>query len=76
MQTAKLLGTRTNGNTYFVDYTSQRGSEECKFLYSAVALGDNGHHRRFYTITATVPEGKKAELGPVVAAAVNSFRLV
>lgn len=75
VQAAKLVSTRSTPTTYFVDYTSQRGVQELKYLYSAVALGvASTGQRRFYTLTGTVPDSLKGEMAKTVAAAVASFR--
>ena len=75
MQIAKLLGTAERDNSYFSEYTVQRGDDEVRHLYSRVALGTNGRTRRFFTVTATCPESKNEASKRALQAAVASLQL-
>ena len=80
MQVSRLLSTANRDNSYFTEYTIQKllpggGAEPKKMLYSRVAIGTNGHSRRFYTVTATFPESKSGDFKDAMHAAVESFRL-
>jgi PsbP len=75
IQVAKLVSAASDGTSYSIEYTIQKGSAEQKHLYSRVIMGSNGRFRRFYTITATCPESQVAELGPTLKSAVASLNV-
>lgn len=51
VQVAKLVAASSDGPSYGIEYTIQRGLEEQKHLYSRVIMGSNGRLRR-YGLTA------------------------
>ena len=74
VQVAKLVSTESREQSYFSEYTWQRGDDEEKHLYSRVALGTNGRFRRFFTVTATCPASKNDEVKGTLKQAVDSLR--
>lgn len=77
MQVCKLISTASKDDSYYAEYSIQKGSDEQKHLFSRVALGTNGRFRRFFTVTASCPESQLADVGALLESAVASmqFRL-
>lgn len=73
VQVANLVAAASDGTSYGIEYTIQKGSDEQKHLYSRVVMGSNGRFRRFYTITAACPESKVASVGSTLKSAVASL---
>eukprot|EP00892_Ulva_mutabilis_P000872 jgi/Ulvmu1/10786/UM069_0020.1 len=72
---AKLVNTKTENSSYFVDYTVQRGTQPQRHLYSRVVLGFNGRFRRLYTITAQCPDSASRDTKDTLQAIVSSLKV-
>lgn len=72
---AKLVNTKTENSSYYVDYTVQRGTQAQRHLYSRVVLGFNGRFRRLYTITAQCPESASRDTKDTLQGIVASLKV-
>mmetsp|Transcript_19358 Transcript_19358/g.62975 ORF Transcript_19358/g.62975 Transcript_19358/m.62975 type:complete len:236 (+) Transcript_19358:3-710(+) len=74
-QKAEIVKTRSDGTTYFVEYTVKPEGGVARHCISAASIRFDGVYNRFYTLTAQAPEEDFAENKAMLQQIVDSVKL-
>lgn len=75
-QIAELIDYKSQGGSYFVEYTIQRPEEGIfRHVYEQVTLKFDGRYNKLWTVTGSYLDGDKEKSEAAVKDMVNSFKL-